>query len=457
MIVRKFGGTSVADASALRAVLSICTDNSTIATQSKTDRQTTTATSRAAQLVVLSATSGTTNLLFALARAACADNHSEMRDILLRVRDKHLQILEDAGIGGNVEVDNTLQELSRFANGIALLGECTDQSLDMMVSFGEMLSTKIFVAMCVAAGLDATWFDVRTVLRTDTRFTSAAAQLGAIQPLAEAHLEPLLVPGAIVVTQGYIGETADGRTTTLGRGGSDYSAAILGSVLGADEIQIWTDVSGVYSADPRQISDARPIPHLSFHEVRELALYGAKVLHPGTILPAIERSIPVRILNTFRPTDIGTLITAAQPLDADIHAVTALKNCIHVAVNSSASKLPSIHKLIEQSVLHLVSLDAHVLVICVPDEATRVDVEVALAGVQHEAIDVSIIAACGPMASSAGILSRITKALAEIDIVAMMTGPSALSVFIVCREHDAPQALNAIHSLLLSEASSSRN
>lgn len=432
MIVRKFGGTSVQDATALGAVLSICSD---------------THNAGVTQVVVLSATSGTTDLLFSLARAAGSANQAEMHTLLQRVRDKHMQILADTGVGTSAEVESTLHELARYANGVALLGECTPQSLDMMASFGEMLSTKIFVAMCASAGLDAVWFDVRTVLRTDTRFTSAAAQFGAIQPLADTLLKPLLTSNAIVVTQGYIGETEDGRTTTLGRGGSDYSAAILGSVLDADEIQIWTDVSGVYSADPRQIADARPIPHLSFSEVRELALYGAKVLHPDTISPAIERSIPVRILNTFRPADAGTLITAEQPRDSDIHAVTVLRSCVHVVVHSGTTRSATMQKLAEQSVLHSSSLDAHVFVVRVADEEARVNLDVALADVHYVATDVGIITACGPRASTARTLGRIADAVRDIGLVALVTGPNSLSVFLVCRDEDVAAALSAVHAL----------
>lgn len=439
------------DASALRAVRSICAGEANADT---------------AQVVVLSATAGTTDLLFSLARVACLGNLVEMHEALQRLRDKHMQILADAGVGASAEVEATLHELSRYANGVALLGECTAQSLDMMASFGEMLSTKIFVAMCSAVGHDATWFDVRTVIRTDTRFTCAAAQFDAIQPLADTLLKPLLSPGAIVVTQGYIGQTDDGRTTTLGRGGSDYSAAILGSVLDADEIQIWTDVSGVYSADPRQIPEAHPIPFLSFSEVRELALYGAKVLHPDAISPAIERSIPVRILNTFRPSDAGTLITAAQPDDSDIHAVTVLRACVRVVVHSSTAKSATLQKLADQSVLHMSSLDAHVFVMRIADEEARVSLDVALADVPHQApTSVSIITACGPQASTARTLARISAAVrdAGADVgggtgdISIMTGPNALSVFIVCRDEDVSAILSAVHSLSVSAASSSRH
>lgn len=435
MIVRKFGGTSVKDASALRSVLAICS-NASVAMQ--------------AQVVVLSATSGTTDLLFKLARAAGAGKVLEMQELLQHLRDKHMQILVDVGINASADVETTLHELARYANGVALLGECTPQSLDMMASFGEMLSTKIFAAMCVAEGLNATWFDVRTVLRTDTRFTSAAAQFDVIQPLADTLLKPLLVPGAIVVTQGYIGQTGDGRTTTLGRGGSDYSAAILGSVLNAEEIQIWTDVSGVYSADPRIISDARPIPRLSFNEVRELALYGAKVLHPDTISPAIERMIPVRILNTFRPADNGTLITAEQPEDADIHAVTVLRSCVRVVVHSKTTKSSTIQKLSDDCVLHMSSLDSHAFVICVTDEDARIKLDVVLADTPHVSENVSIIAACGPRASTANTLARIATAVEGVGALTMMTGTNALSVFVVCNDADVSATLHRLHALTLS-------
>lgn len=466
MIVRKFGGTSVKDARALSAVLEICS----AASHQGNDHTTISHTDALAQVVVLSATAGTTDTLFRLAKAAGSGDLAMMTELIDRIRNTHLQILIDAGVGTNAEVEQTLHEMSRYANGIALLGECTAQSLDMMVSFGEMLSTRIFTAMCLDAGLNATWFDVRNVLRTDTRFTSAGAQFEIIEPLANSLLSPLLVEGAIVVTQGYIGQTEDGRTTTLGRGGSDYSAAILGGVLNAREIQIWTDVSGVYSADPRQVSDARPIPHLSFNEVRELALYGAKVLHPDTISPAIERMIPVRILNTFKPNDAGTTITAEQPIDADIHAVTVLRSCVRVVVHSKSTSSAILEKLSAACVLHLASLDSHAFVIRVADEEVRVKLDVTLADTPHVSENVSIITACGPRASTASTLSRIATAVGESGIgvtesavgaisegasrpgagaLTLMTGTNALSVFVVCNDVDVASTLDRLHRLAL--------
>jgi len=422
ILVRKFGGTSVQDASALRCVLDIV------------------ATGTTRQVVVLSATSGTTDTLLRTARAAGSGDAVTVDGFVTALRERHLHIVEEL-LGEHPEdhkntaiasVTALLDELHAWARGLIVLGECTPQSLDAVASFGERLSTTIFAAACAATGLRTQWFDVRTVMRTDDRFVHARVRNDDLVTLTQNHLLPVFNNADVVVTQGFIGSTADGRTTTLGRGGSDYTGALLGAALDADEIQIWTDVSGIYSTDPRLVPHATPVASMSFAEVRELALYGAKVVHPDTIAPAIEKSIPVRVLNTFRSSDSGTLITATQPDDADVHAATILRGCLAVFGQD-------IH--FEESPILAGTGIEHGLTIYRQRPLGHLDASVITN-------DVAVICLCGPRASSAAVLSRMTDALRPYGVKAVIAGLSSIASFFVVDEDDAVEALRAVHDTM---------
>ncbi|MBI3259266.1 MAG: aspartate kinase [Ignavibacteriae bacterium] len=307
MNVLKFGGTSVATAPAMRQVRTII---------EKTG----------GAIVVLSACGGVTNRLLYGIQLAGDGQSAGATEIVNEIEQRHLDLcrdlLPDESLQRNIlsKVKTLCEELRVFCEGVALLGECTPRSIDIAGSFGERLSTLVFSLYCQAEGINAVLFDVRGIMRTDSNFTSAKINFPELQRLSDEKLTPLLTDGAIIITQGFIGSDKRGITTTLGRGGSDLSAALIGAAIAADEILIYTDVSGIASADPRIIPTARPIPEMSFAEARELSFYGAKVLHPETILPAVERDIPVRVLNTFAPDDTGTLIVAKATREHGISA-----------------------------------------------------------------------------------------------------------------------------------------
>lgn len=398
MLVMKFGGTSVQDAPAMESVINIVTSRA--ATETGT-------------VVVLSATSGTTNSLLQMARAAA--RKSDVSEMLRELTDRHVSMLLALAPQASVECVTILcEQLHAYVRALAILGECSNESLDMVVSFGERLSTAILQAALQSHGVTSTLVPATSLIRTDDGFQQAIVD--EVQTVQQCHdqLDPLLTPGSIVITQGFIGSTADGRVSTLGRGGSDYSAALIGSALGAKEIQIWTDVSGVYSADPRIILDARPLETISFDEMHTLALYGAKVLHPDTILPAIDASIPVRVLNTFEPNAAGTVITNASSTDADIHAVTLVRPCIRICCDGD-----------EQSLLHLQSVVAkHLLsyhatrsgatfIVHIPTNEIRLAVEVALVGVKHTTDDVGLAVVTGPNVHKPAILELIAGELSS--------------------------------------------
>ena len=303
MIVLKFGGSSVADAACMRQVAGLA--------QAALPK---------APLVVLSAMGKTTNGLFDAAKAAEAGDLAVAMDRQRTLMAAHRRAAEELFEGAvpealDVALTDLFGELELLLRGVALLRELSPRSMDAIASLGERLSTRIFAAYVRGA-----WVDARKVLRTDQVFGEATPQPEAIRNLAAEYLQPHLGAGRVVVTQGYIGATEDGLTTTLGRGGSDYSAALFGAALGAEEVQIWTDVEGVLTCDPRIVPEALPISELSFAEAAELAAFGAKVLHPATIQPAVEAGIPVTVRHTQKPqgrfTTISSEVRTGRPITA---------------------------------------------------------------------------------------------------------------------------------------------
>lgn len=439
MLVMKFGGTSVQDSDALQRVLAI------VASHANTHN---------GIIVVLSATSKTTDALLHIARTAAYASADEMQPLLQVLRNRHISIATSL-ITDAVHQESTIRhvhelcgQLTDYCEGIATLGECTAQSLDMVASYGERLSTTIFEGACRAAGLRSAWFDVRTVMRTNEVFTQADVDHAIVRIQCRATLLPLLTSQSIVVTQGFLGATADGRTTTLGRGGSDYTAAILGAACGAEEIQIWTDVSGVYTTDPRMVAEARPIPRMSFREVRELAIYGAKVLHPDTIAPAIDANIPVRVLNTFRELDPGTTITAEQPLDADLHAVSVIRSCVAIHTSEPNAFLNGVE---EYVLLRTSTAESTVLILPARTDAERMAIDVAVAGKRVDRSDVALIAVCGPRAQAASSVRTLAAVAPHARMI--ISGSSDVSTFLVVADEHALETVRAIHGVLYSASS----
>lgn len=305
MIVMKFGGTSVEDAAAMRQVIEIVRRKRALS-----------------PIVVASAMAKITDTLIRCAQLAHQGHEDDAQRLLnetvaARHRDAAAQLVTTEPQRSVLleRIDHHLNELRTLLHGLAILGELSPRSLDTVASYGERLSTLILAAAMREAGLDAELLDARQFIITDDRFTKATPLMDLSAPRARALLLPVLHRGAIPVTQGFIGATPHGITTTLGRGGSDYSAAIIGALLDADAIEIWTDVDGILTTDPKLVPHARLLESVTFQEAAELAYFGAKVLHPSTILPAVEKNIPVYVYNTKNPKSPGTRITAreAQP------------------------------------------------------------------------------------------------------------------------------------------------
>jgi aspartate kinase len=436
MIVMKFGGTSVQDASALRKVAAIIDAHGS---------------EEGGVLVVLSATAKTTNALLDLARRA-VNGIDAVRTDASALITRHENIVHEL-IDDISHRDEALQavrslgsDLVRYLDGIAILNECTDQSLDMVASFGERLSTTLFAIALSSMGRSSTFFDARSVMRTNDAATCAAVDMSETKRLCEANLRPLIQTGTVVVTQGFIGSTIDGVTTTLGRGGSDASAAIFGAALRTREIQIWTDVSGVYNADPRIIPDARPVPSMSFGEMRELALYGAKVLHPDAIKPAIDEGIPVRVLNTFSPNDEGTVITADRVEHGPLHAVSIVRSCIMISGDEAMlDQIRSREKIKQRILLESHSLEHSLLMLHAPDDAARTEIDVACAGTTAQVREAAIVVATGPSAQEPATLQRIGTALDGLNIHAVLSGMSPWAFFVIVPDEESVDVIRRIH------------
>lgn len=286
--VAKFGGTSVANYPAMVACAKIViADPNT-------------------RVVVLSASAGVTNLLVALANGCDASQRAKLIGEIRQIQENILNELQDASLVRD-EVEALLKNIESLAEAASL---ATSTALtDELISHGEMISTKIFIQILRELNTQATWLDVRSIIATNSNFGKAAPDDELTRKNSDNILRPLIDRGELIITQGFIGRDPQGKTTTLGRGGSDYSAALLAEVLNAKNVLVWTDVAGIYTTDPRIVPSAKRIDTMSFAEAAEMATFGAKVLHPATLLPAVRSNIPVYVGSSKAPQDGGTWVT----------------------------------------------------------------------------------------------------------------------------------------------------
>ena len=445
----KFGGTSVKNASAMKNVIDIVKER-----QSQNP------------VVVLSACSGLTDRLLKLIRNAGKKSSINLMKEIAVIENHHLDIIDELINKRDIKkncsdnIRNLIQQLTLLVEGVSLLRECTPRSLDAAASFGELMSITIFDAACRDRKLNSVFFDARHVMKTDSNYTQAVVDFKGTKKLSIEYILPLSAKGKIVITQGFIGSDENGITTTLGRGGSDYTAAVLGSVLNAKEIQIWTDVNGVLSADPRIVHKAVTIPEMSFDEIRELSYYGAKVLHPDTIKPAILAKIPVRVLNTFHPENNGTLITEkTKEKYAKIRSVHLKRYCINLLINMSHSDstetriIELLSKLFESEIkiISTCFVDNRVLIaIDNPDESTHNLIKNILYSLDYKIENISLLCICGVnLIEDSDILQKITILLNRFDPKSLFYGFSSTSLIASVPEVNGENALNTIHNLIL--------
>ncbi|AKJ43337.1 lysine-sensitive aspartokinase 3 [Pragia fontium] len=295
IVIAKFGGTSVANSAAMNNSADVVLSNPDV------------------KVVVLSASAGVTNLLVALAEGCNPDVRQEKIEQIRQIQYQILNTLPDSQVVRD-EIDRLLENITTLSEAASL---ATSLALtDELVSHGELMSTLLFVELLRSRKVNAEWFDVRSVMKTSDRFGKAEPEVQTLSSLCQQHLQPRLAD-TLVITQGFIGSESKGRTTTLGRGGSDYTAALLGEALNAKRVDIWTDVPGIYTTDPRVVPNAKRIDEIGFEEAAEMATFGAKILHPATLIPAVRRSIPVFVGSSKEPTAGGTLVcnkTSQPPL-----------------------------------------------------------------------------------------------------------------------------------------------
>ncbi len=449
MRVLKFGGTSVADADAVRRVVAI------VASERRT-------TAIVGPVVVVSALGGVTDKLLevaALARRGDATHALALVDQLYARHLETLAALAPGEHGGPVPeaMDALFAQLRAIAGAVAVLHEASPRSLDAIAAIGELASSRLVTAALVAAGIPAVWADPRALIVTDESFTAAAPLFDETVTQTEAHLRSALDTGRVIVTGGFVGATRHGITTTLGRGGSDYSASLLGAALGADEIQIWTDVDGMLTADPRVVESPRLVPYLSFAEAAELAYFGAKVLHPKSIQPAAARNIPVRILNTFKPHAPGTLIAdGAAPEPSTVTALACKKGITVVTITSTGMLMAYgyLRRLFEVFERYRTPVDvvstSEVSVSVTIDDRTHLEGIVAALStfaevtVSHHLALVAVVGdryGADPLA-----FSRVVKALQGLPLRLVSQADARRNVTLVLDQDDLPAAMSHLHA-----------
>src|SRR5215469_3691452 len=434
MIVMKFGGTSVESATAIERVAQIVGSRIELK-----------------PIVVVSAMGKTTNALLSIARMAVEGDRENALLKLRHLRDFHLQHSEMERT-----IEEHFQQLSELVKGLAALGELTPRSIDAIASFGERISSLIVTRHFQRAGIPAQHVDARKVIITDGRHTQAAPIFDKTRECLEDCVAPL-VGRHVVVRGGFIASTAEGITTTLGRGGSDFTAAIVGAGLGAEEIQIWTDVDGMLTCDPAVCEGAHRVRRLSFREAAELAYFGAKVLHPATVAPAMERDIPVRILNSRRPEVEGTLVIAhAVPTRNVIKAIATKRNATVLNIQSLRMFMAYgfIERMFDVFARHETPVDmistSEVSVSLTIDSAEHLEAivedlrEFAEVGVTQNAAIVCLVGE--GIHGQSGIVARVFAALGDIHVMMVSQGASALNLGIVIAAADLKEVVARLHA-----------
>jgi aspartate kinase len=443
-LVMKFGGSSVADAACMRQVAELV--------ERSLDRS---------PLVVLSAMGKTTDALFRAARAAVGGRLDAAREDAKAVSARHLDSARALFEGAPPpELEDSLarrfDELDRIFQGLALLGELSPRSMDAIAARGELLSTSLFAAYFRTRSGASEWFDAREVLRTDSAHGGAQPRMELVRSLVRERLAPRLAPGRAVVTQGYIGADESGATTTLGRGGSDWSASILGAALGVGEVQIWTDVEGVYTADPRVVARAEPIADLSFAEAAELAAFGAKVLHPATIQPAVEAAIPVTVRHTQRP---GGRFTTIRARTRGRRAVTALatRGPVHVLTVTSSrmlaqsgflARLFEVFRELDVSVDLVATAEVSVSLTVEADAPLeQLCAQISQFASVEVARDRAIVALVGErVRETPAVPAAALTALSAFGVEMISMGANEINLSVVTRQDAAHDALRALHA-----------
>lgn len=478
-LVMKFGGSSVANTAAMRQVV-----ENVRAAKKDWPRL----------VVVTSALSGITDLLIGSANHAALGDEGFYKSAEAQIRERHAQIAADL-VGGadrsallEQEIDLLASDFANRCQAVRVLGEITPRVMDSIAGMGERLAARVLAAALDSAGIPAVALDATQLIVTDDNFQSAHPDMNATRQRAQQGLLPVLERGQVAVATGFIAATPSGVMTTLGRGGSDYSAALLAAALPADELWIWTDVDGVMTADPRIVPDARTIQELSYREVAELAYYGAKVLHPKTIRPVIEAGIGLRVCNTFNPQHPGTRLIAgySEPPEAPaaagspqppkpngkIKAVTAIRGLRLITIEgrgmlgvpgvaartfstvaATGTSVPLISQASsEQSICFAVPAEAAASVTAAMEQTFAREIasrDIDRVWATGEVVIVSVVGA--GMISTPGIAGRVFQALGDVgcNVIAIAQGSSEVSISLIVDASETRTAVQALHKLIV--------
>ncbi len=446
----KFGGTSVEDATAIDRVASIVKGR-------LSERP----------FVVISAMAKVTDQLLAMAAAAGRGEREQALEICRALRERHYTTAgELLGTGLHTDLHTDLgaefDSLDELLRGIAAVGELTPRTSDYVVSYGERLSSMIATSAFLARDIPATLVDARQVLITDAQHSRATPQVDEINDRLQIRVKPLIDQGRVPIMGGFIGATREGVHTTIGRGGSDFSAALVGAGMNADRIEIWTDVDGMKSTDPRICAEARRIKVISFEEAAELAYFGAKVLHPATVLPAVENNIPVLVLNSRNPSNEGTRILSHTPRSRSLFKAIAAKNRITI-VEIVAARMLMAHGFLAKV------FDIFARHRCAVDVVSTSEVSISLTVDSNEAIPQiaadleqlafvkyfgrkAIVCLVGEnIRETAGVAAQVFDAIRDINVRMISQGASEINLTFVIDEADVPEAVRRLHARFFSE------
>jgi aspartate kinase len=442
MIVCKFGGTSVQDAAAIRRLIQIIRDRAS-------ERP----------LLVVSALAGVTDELLALARLA-ETGGSALRERLDALVARHEATAHELP-GAETGLEPIRAEAAALAEELAAVSghRVTLRELDGIVGRGELWSSRLVSAALAGARVPAEWVDVRPIMVTDDRFGRATPYTQVLNGRARQHLCPILDRGVVPVTQGFIGATATGVPTTFGRGGSDFSASLLGAALRATRVEIWTDVDGLMTADPRVVQSARTLGIASYEEAAELATFGARVLHPATAVPLVREGIPIIVLNSRRPERVGTIIEPSAEVerlgDSPIRSISWKKGItvINIRAPRMLGAYGFLRQLFEVFERHEVVVDVLAssevsvsLTIEDPSHLDRVRRELEDLGETWVDEGRAIVAVVGiGLKTTPGLAARVFGAVKGTCVEVISQGASAINMTFIVREEDGPEVVRQLH------------
>jgi aspartate kinase len=445
MVVQKFGGTSVADPEAIRRLMTIV--------RSARDRD------GAGPAVVVSAMSGVTDGLLRVAADAAAGRAADAHAGVATIKERHLAAAAELA-PGNADLVSQLseqcQQLDAVVDTLATVREVSPRVSDVVAAAGELLSSRLVAAALRHAGLHGTWVDARLAVVTNDDHMQAAPLAAETNAALRASVGRAIEAGKVPVVGGFVGATADGHTTTLGRGGSDYSGALVGAGIGAREIQIWTDVDGMLTADPRVVANPRLVPRLSFAEAAELAYFGAKVLHPATIVPAVEHDIPVRILNSRRPEGTGSVITAAPSPEATPVTAFACKRDVTV-IDITSSRMLMAYGFLRQvfevferfrTAVDVVTTSEVSVSVTVDDRRQLDGIVTALRALGDVWVepDMALVCAVGDrLRGEPEIAARVVTVLEEVPLRMISQAAARRNITVIMRQSDLAHAMHRLH------------